>query len=201
MAKAKKNGAAAGSRGSRKRRGKGEDMTGANEGKVEVRMGGDNSPKLELPAPDDFAYHMKAIKGSLEKKDTAVALVRNAKKSADKAAPGLSGTIDRLIKIERSNDPMAFQREMELLGYGLKQTNSPIQISVFDTLLGDQKEQVAKRGYEDGKAGRSAKQEYPDGSDLAGLYSDNWMRGQAEMLGVDVSTLKTGDGAENTATH
>jgi len=182
---AKNKGKGRGTRAARSRRGKGKDFTGGDAEKVEVRMGGDNAPTLELPSPEDFNYHLKSIKGANEKKDTAVALVRNAKKSAEKACKGLSGTIDRLIKLERSNDPLEFQRELELLGYGLKQTNSPIQITVFDTLLGDQNDVVAKRGYEDGKAGRAAKTEYPENSDLHEIYSSNYARGQGELLGLD----------------
>ena len=200
-----KNSKGRGTRAARARRGKGKDFTGGDAEKVEVRMGGDNAPTLELPSPEDFEYHMKSIKGAMEKKDTAVALIRNAKKSAEKAVKGLSGTIDRLIRLERSNDPLAFQREMELLGYGLKQTNSPIQITVFDTLLGDQKEVVAKRGYEDGKSGRGARTEYPEGSDLAQIYSENYMRGQGEHLGLDpdeVTAAINGNGADGEhATH
>jgi hypothetical protein len=198
MAKGRKNGN--GARHTRSRRGKGKDFTGGDEEKVEVRMGGQNTPTLELPSPEDFDYHMKSIKGANEKKDSAVALVRNAKKSAEKTLKGLSGTIDRLIKLERSNDPLAFQREMELLGFGLRHTHSPVQITVFDTLLGDENDQVAKRGYEDGKAGRAAKNDYPEGSDLHTLYAENWARGAGENLGL---TADQTDAAleETTITH
>lgn len=179
------------------RKSKAESMTGAKAAKVEVRGGmGDNAPEMKLPAPDDFLHHMKSIKGCKEKLETAKSLVSHAKKAANKSCAGLSKTIERLIGIERENDPFAFQREMEMLGLGLKVTNSPIQLSVFDTLAGDVEDQAYKRGVSDGEAGRSASNPYPENSDLAESYSSGWRHGTGKNLGlspgqVDAATGET----------
>jgi hypothetical protein len=171
--------------GSGKRKSKAESMTGAKENAVEVRkLGGDNAPELKLPSEEDFNYHLKNIRGAVEKKDTAVNLVRLANQSAEKACKGLGKTIARLIKLDRSDDPMAFQRELELLGYGLKVTGSPVQISIHDMLLGDVEDQAYGRGRKDGEAGKTLSNPYPDGTSLAAKYAEGHMHGQAKNLGL-----------------
>lgn len=175
-----------GTRASRKRRGSGEDMTGANENTVEVRGVGDNS-QLPLPAPDDLDHHKKNIKGWKEKVATAQRGLQQAKAAAKKAHINLK-SLDLVVSIERDNDPVAaldFFRQVDL---GLKGSESTLRISVHDTLAGDEKDLVARRGYEDGKAGRTPDNKYPEGSDLANLYNENWQKGQADLLGVNVES-------------
>lgn len=165
------------------RRSRAESMTGAKENEVEVRTIGDNSD-LALPAPDDYAHHMKTIRGCRDRLATASSLLSHAKKSANKCAPGLAASVEETLKIERENDPVKLRTRLEMLGLGLKQIDSSIQLNVFDTLAGDQKEMVARRGYEDGKAARPQSSDYPEGSDLAALYSENWLKGQAEIFNI-----------------
>lgn len=164
------------------RRSKAESMTGAKAGKTEVRRIGDNS-QLSLPEPDDYAHHLKSIKGCMEKVATASSLLRHAKQSANKSCPGLAASVTETIAIEREGDPVKLQKRLELLGMGLKQIDSSIQLTVFDTLAGDEEELVAKRGYEDGKAARPMNNKYPEGSSLSDLYAENWRMGQAENMG------------------
>lgn len=185
MAKPKKNKTTGAVRGSRKRRGKGEAFTEAKANEVEVRkLGGDNAPELKLPSEEDFNYHLKSIKGYREKKDTAVANLRNANKAAEKTCKGLSGIVGELLGLERADNPHDFQRKLELLGYGLKVTNSPIQLTVFDTLLGDVTAQAYARGKADGANGKSASNPYPEGSDLASEYTRGWQHGTVGNLGL-----------------
>lgn len=183
MARGKKG---SGKKSARGRRSKAESMTGAKESAVEVRTIGDNS-SLALVAPDDYAHHYKSIKGLKEKSATASSLVRHAKTAANKACPGLAASIEQTIAIEREGDPEKLKRHLELMGIGLKNIGSTVQITIFDTLEGDEEDLIAKRGYEDGKAARTPNNKYPVGSDLDLLYTTNYQRGQAENLGVDLS--------------
>lgn len=178
-------------RGARKRRGKGESMTGAKDNKVEVRRGGagpgagagDNS-KLALPAPEDWDHHYRSIKGLKEKSATASSLVRHAKNSANKSCHGMAAAIEQTLSIERENDPVKLKKHLELLGIGLRQVGSSIQLSVFDTLLGESKDQAYTRGFKMAKDGHSLTNPYPAGSDLAAECDRGWRHGTAENLGV-----------------
>lgn len=152
---------------------------------VEVRTPGigDNS-KLALPAPDDYSHHMKSIRGAKDKLETAKSLLRHAKDAANKCAAGLAASIEETLKIERDNDPVKLQARLEMLGLGLKEIGSTIQLSVFDSLGGDAADQVYQRGMADGKAGRTADNRYPEGSDLHALYAKGWRHGTASNLGI-----------------
>lgn len=180
MAKPKKSARKGG-----KRRSRAESMTGKKEGSVEVRTPaiGDNS-KLALPDPSDFDHHYKSMRGARDKVKTAQALSSQASESANKCAPGLSKVIKETLKIEDENDPVKLARHLELMGMGLKHINSSIQITIFDTLAGDEEDLVYKRGFEDGKAGRTADNRYPEGSSLHALYAKGWRHGTASNLGI-----------------
>jgi len=151
---------------------------------VEVRTAaiGDNS-QLALPAPDDYAHHMKAIRGAKDKLETAKSLLSHAKTAANKTCPGLASSIAETLQIERDGDPVKLQKRFEMLGIGLKQIGSSIQLSVFDTLGGDHLDQVYRRFYADGKAGKTLDNRYPVGSDLAAQAARAWRHGTAANLG------------------
>lgn len=169
-----------------KGRSKAEDVTGAKEGAVEVRKPvgvGDNS-KLKLPAPADFDHHFKSLRGAKDKVDTARQIERQAAEAANKVFPGLSKICKQMMKIQDENDPVKLQQFLDLYGLGLKQINSPIQITIFDTLAGDVGDQAYKRGFADGEAGRSANNQYPAGSDLHEEYQRGWSHGTAKNLDV-----------------
>lgn len=144
---------------------------------------GDNS-QLALPAPDDYAHHMKTIRGLKEKSATAASLLRHAKTSANKACAGLAASIEETLAIEREGDPIKLQKRLELLGMGLKQIGSTIEVTIFVTLAGDEEDLVYKRGHSDGKAGKTADNKYPEASSLHALYAKGWRHGTAENLGL-----------------
>jgi hypothetical protein len=171
--------------GSGKRKSKAESMTGAKENAVEVRkLGGDNAPELKLPPVADFELHLKTARGIREKEQTIAKLKKHARDAANGCCKDLWNTISQLIKLEESDDPHAFQRKLELLGYGLKLTNSPIQLSIHDMLLGDVEDQAYGRGRKDGEAGKTLSNPYPDGTSLAAKYAEGHMHGQAKNLGL-----------------
>lgn len=172
-----------GKRGGRSRRGKSESMTGAKASAVETRKVGigDNSG-LNLPAPNDFAHHMKSIKGAKDKMETAKSLVRHAKEAANKSCPGMAVAIERVIGIERENDPDKLRRELEMLGIGLGQIGSTLQLSIFDSLGGDHLDQVYRRFYRDGKEGKGLDNRYPTDSDLAAQAARAWRHGAASNI-------------------
>jgi hypothetical protein len=185
--KAKSSKAPKGTRGSRKRRGTSEAMTGKKENEVEVRTIGDNSG-LNLPEPialddGDFDLHYKALRSAKDKMDTAKRLYDGCCKGAKKVSPELLEAVKRAIKYD-GQDANDIKADLEIAGYVLRRRGSPVQITVFDTLIGDVKEQAASRGLGDGENGRPSASSYPAGSDLDQIYSDNWRLGQAKLLGL-----------------
>lgn len=182
---AKGNGKTNGStRGSRKRRGSGENFTGAEENKTEVRKAELDLKPVEID-DGDFDMHLKSVKAATEKLTTAQGLLRSCYKAAKKVSPQLLDALKYALKAERA-DAEDIKRELEVMGYVLKKTNAPIQITLHDTLLGDENELAAKRGYQNGKNGTGMNCPYPEGSDLASLYADAYMKGQADLIGGSV---------------
>lgn len=176
--------------GKGKRRSKAEADTGAKANAVEVRTAkggiGDNSGDLGLPVvieSKDFHYHLKAYKAAIEKKDTAVSLVRGVLKGAAQLHKELPGALKEAVTVERDNDPFRLKQRLEVLGIALKETGSPIQISVFDTLHGDVAQQSYERGFGDGENGRTLNDRYPVGSDLSAQYVRGWRHGTGKNLG------------------
>ena len=197
MGKRSKN---AGTRSSRKRRGTGEDMTGAKANAVEVRAPV-NTAELALPAPDDYHHHRKAIMGALEKKRTAEGLYRNALKSAQKAGIDTTALL-QANSIVRANDPKGTARSLMQLAFSLQQEGFPILITVHDTLVGDEMETVYRRFYRDGKYGKPLASDYPAGSDLAAQAARAWRHGASANLGVSAEDSdKAVEGEEGEAAH
>lgn len=190
---AKGNGVKANGRGSRKRRGKGEDDTGAKDAKAEMRKA-KVVAELDLPKADDVLFHMKSIRGYKEIVTSAQGKLRNAIKSAKKCNPLLPEVINELLALERADDPTEFKRRMEALGEGLKAVGSPYQLTLHDTLLGSAEDAADKRGYTDGKAGRAMSNPYPEGTQFADLYAQGYMRAQAEIItGMGHNSTAAGD--------
>lgn len=196
MAKPKKSAPAKKKGG--KRRSKAENMTGAKANAVEVRKVGigDNS-ELEFLDPNDFDHHYRTIKGLKEKAATANSHVRHAKNAANKTRPGLAATVELTIAIEREDDPVKLKRHLEMLGVGLKQIGSSIQLNVFDSLAGEVQEQAYNRGFADGEGGKTSNSRYPEGSDLNAQYSKGWAHGSGKNMGQTVdqvdAALASGD--------
>lgn len=182
--KASKNGTG------RSRKSRAEGMTGKKENEVEVRTAGvgDNSG-LGLPEPvviasDDVQMHVKAIKAALEKKDTAVQLLNGCYKSASKLNKHLPDAIRKAITAERDSDPSKLKAQLEVLGIALRETGSPIQLSVFDTLGGEVAEQAYKRGIADATGNKMSSDPYPANSDLSAQYIKGYGHGTADNMGM-----------------
>lgn len=166
------------------RRSRAEAMTGAKENAAEVRTG-----ELGLGEPvvidsDTFGFHLRAIKGATEKKDTANNLLRNCFKAAKQVNEHLPEAIKLAISEERSNDPAKLKKRLEVMGIALRETGSPVQLTVHDSLLGDVKGVAYKRGKDMGTAGKALVNVYPAGSDLAAEMERGWQDGQRDLLGI-----------------
>lgn len=183
--KGSKSSANGGNGKSRGRKSKAESATGKKEAAAEMRKASDTD-ELALPKPDDILFHMKAIKGWKERITTLQGSMRNALKAAKKVNKFLPEVINELLALERLDDPTEFKRRMESLGIGLKAIGAPYQLTLHDTLLGDQNELAAKRGYQNGKAGTAINNPYPENSTLSDIYVENYVKGQAELLGASV---------------
>jgi hypothetical protein len=151
---------------------------------VEVRTPaiGDNSPGLAIPEPDDWNHHKKTIAGWREKVTTAQSHLRNAIKMAKKAGVNME-SLNLVVGIERENDPAKAMQFFKQIDLGLSLGESSLRITPHDTLAGDQEELVYKRGFADGEAGRTANNQYPEGSDLAATYTRGWMHGTGKNMG------------------
>jgi hypothetical protein len=178
MAKSKN----AGTRGARKKRSGGEEMTGKKAGEVEVRKPSDTQEAMVLPKPDDYEFHKKQILGFKEKKDTANANLRNALQSAQKAGIDTDALLEA-NKLKRSNDHAKMQRHFTQLAFALKQEGYPIEIEVRDTLKTDVAENAYKRGYDQGKAGGTMEDPYPANSDLSKQFCRGWHHGTGSNIG------------------
>lgn len=190
-----KNGKAGkGTRGSRARRGKSEDFTGAAEAKVETRAATPAS-ELDLPKPDDLAYHKKTITGYREQVSSAQGRLRNAIKAAKKSGIDM-WSLDQTIAAERENDPVAVRKRFEQLAMGFRESGLPIQITVHDTLAGDVTEAAYKRGFEAGKNGQTLNNVYPKGSDLAEQYATGWRNGMASNVKGGTEAVQNGEADE-----
>lgn len=163
------------------RRSKAESMTEEKANLAEVNKVLDLKP-IEIDEKD-FNVHYRSIKSALEKKDTAVSLLRGARKQAKEASPDILAAVEETIKLERL-DQYTIVTRLQRIGYALKKAESPIQLSLHNTLLGDANETAYKRGFKDGEAGHTANNDYPEGSDLAAEYTRGWNHGTAKNLGM-----------------
>lgn len=185
-------------RGGGSRRSKAESVTEEKENSVEVNKVLDLHP-IEIDEKD-FNVHYKSIKSALEKKDTAVSLLRGARKQAKEASPDILAAVEETIKLERLDQDTIVTR-LQRIGYALKKAESPIQLTLHNTLLGDAKDTSYNRGFKDGEAGRTANNDYPEGSDLAAEYTRGWNHGTAKNLGMspEAADVAIADGEGKTS--
>lgn len=164
------------------KRSKAESMTGAKASETEVRKG-----ELELKAIEiddgDFDLHLRSLKGAKEKFDTAKRLYDSCCKAAKKVSAELLDAVKRAIKFE-GMDEHDIKRQLEIDGYVLKRSGSSVQLTIHDTLLGDEVELAYKRGHDAGGNGRSLVNPYPASSDLAEAYSTGWRNAVGGTLGL-----------------
>jgi hypothetical protein len=154
----------AGARGSRKRRGQGEEFTEEKENEVEVRapvLQGD----LILPASDVYAMHRKKIKASLDAKESANGKYRKDLEQAQLAGIDTDMMLEA-FKIVRANSPQELMNRLNQLSFCLEQEGYPIRILLKDTLIGDEMALVYRRVFQDTREGKSFDNPYPVGSDM-----------------------------------
>ena len=181
-----------------KRRGKGEEFTGAKEAEVETRTPV-KAAELELPKPTDLEYHRKQITGWKEKVTTAQGHYRNAVKAAKKAGIDVDAMNDAEA-IKRENDPAAAMRRLQQFNMNLEQIGSSLRVVVYDTLAGDVKKQAYQRGQDDAANGRTANNPYPEGSDLGEEYAVGYRNKMGAHLGLtEKETEDAVNGAGNDA--
>lgn len=168
-----------GGRGSKQRRGKGEDFTGAKAGETEVR-----SPtiaqELALAKPEDILHHMRTIKGWKDKVTTLNGHISNAYKAA-KTAKISRKTLEFLLGLER-NDPVAYRIEMENVAIGLKAMGAPFQMNVFDAIYANDIDQVKAEASAAAKAGRGPECRFAEGSPAYDVYMETYALVQAGMV-------------------
>lgn len=131
-----------------------------------------------------FQLHMRAIKGAMEKKDTAMSLLRNCFKAAKEVNEHLPFAIREVLKEERADDMGALREKLEVFGIALREIGSPIQLTIHNALLGDVGDQADARGFKDAKEGKGALSPYPKATDLDARYMDGWKRGTALNMGM-----------------
>jgi hypothetical protein len=169
-------------RAARSRRGKGESMTGAKEGKVEVRTAS-LIPEIEL-SDKDINHHFNAIKRATDIKNSGVSSLREAMKKAEQTHPGLGAEIAAQIKRENKPDETEVGKKLSLQAKVMKARGSSIQLNIFDTTAGDQMNLVYRRFFQDGKGGKALDNPYPAGSDLARQAARAWRHGVAANMNV-----------------
>lgn len=183
-------------KGGRRKRSQAEDMTEAKANEVE------SGPVLDLQPIEidekDFDLHYKSIKAATDKKETAMSVLRTCKKRAKEASPDILAAVEKAMKFERA-DPADVKKELQIAGFALQKTNSPIQLTLHNTLLGDINDIAYKRGFADGEAGRTANSTYPPGSEPDKSYMRGWRHGAGKNLGqtpeqVDAALAEEGSG-------
>lgn len=180
-----KNKPKSGTRAARSRRGKGEDMTEAKAGAVEVRAPV-SQHDLILPAEDVYQLHRDAVKKALDAKESAQGLYRKRLEAAQVAGVDTDMMLEAM-KIVRANDPKAVAARLNQLSFCLEQEGFPIQIIVRDTLEGDHMEAIYRRFYMDGKEGKTLDNRYPEGTEMALQADRAWRHGTAANLNPPMS--------------
>lgn len=131
----------------------------------------------------DFDMHFRALKSAKEKMATAKNLYDGCCKAAKKVSEELLNAVKRAIKFE-GMDAADIKRQLEIDGYVLKRTGSPVQLTIHDSLAGDVEDAAYKRGKDDAANGRGCKSPYPDGTELDTAYKTGWRNGIGGSLGL-----------------
>lgn len=171
-------------RGTRKRRGKSEDMTGAKDGAVEMRKAGSFDLQPMEIDDSDFELHFKAAKSAKETAEKYQSLYRGQLKQAKKVSQDLHDSVKLALSLDGKSDS-DIKRDLEIKGYVLKRRAGSIQLTIHDTLLGDENQLAEKRGLDAALAGQTSANPYPTGSDLAALYAKGFKKGTIKNLPID----------------
>lgn len=149
---------------------------------AEMRKGNSEPMQIELNS-EDFAFHFKNAKAAKVRMGTAKSSYDACLKAAKKVSDQLHASVKLALTLE-GKDLYDVKTQLEVFGFVLKATDHPLQLTIHDTLLGDVIEVAATRGFNDGRVGKPCANPYPDGTELARAYLDQWGRGQQELLGV-----------------
>ena len=170
------------STGGRKKRGSPAKKTVDKADVAEVNT---VSNKLDLKPIEiddgDFDMHYKAMKGAKEKFDQSKRLYDGCCKAAKKVSDELLDSVKRAMKFD-GMDQDAIKRLLEIDGYVLRKTNSAIQLTLHNVLMGDAVQTAYQRGFDAGLAGDGNANRYPVGSDLAERYDIGWGEGQKKLV-------------------
>lgn len=151
---------------------------------AEMRTGGELDLKQVAIDDADFDMHLRAMKGAKDRMATAKNLYDGCCKAAKKVSEDLLVAVKKAIKFE-GMDLDDIKRALEIDGYVLRKTGSPVQLTIHDSLMGDVNQAADTCGYRDARAGKVAKSPYPESSDLHELYMAGWQRGTRENMGLD----------------
>lgn len=167
-------------RAARSRRGTGEDFTEAKAHSVETRAPV-HQADLMLPAEEVYQLHRNAVKKALDAKESANGAYRSKLEAAQLAGVNTDMMLEAM-RIVRANDPKAVAARLNQLSFCLEREGFPIKIIVRDTLLAVDMGFVYRRFYQDGKAGKTLENPYPDNSDLSLQAVRAWRHGTAANL-------------------
>lgn len=158
---------------------KAEASTGKNEATAEMRKAELDLQPIEID-DGDFDMHLRAMKGAVDKQKIAKNLYDGCCKAAKKVSPDLLDALKRAIKFE-GMDREDIKRQLEIDGYVLKKTGSSVQLTIHDVILGDVNANAFEQGYANGMAGTAISNRFPEGSDLARLYEEGYVKAQTEL--------------------
>lgn len=166
-------------RGSRKRRGRAEAVTGAQEGAVEHRVAS-ASAELPLPEKDRQVFYFDELKKLEEQKTTIGSKIRLLHKSAKAEGVNMDSVKD-VTKMVRG-DQAEWRTRMEQTAQLMREKGMAFQLNVFDTAFGSDIEQAKFEARTAAKAGKDAENRYAPGSDAHKAYADEYAKIQAAMV-------------------
>ena len=164
-------------RAGRKRRGSGEEFTGAKEGETETR-----TPQLEmnLPNPDRQLHYFDAIKNELAN----IARAQKRKKDLEKAAAKENvdvGAISFVLQMEKG-DAVKYRMRLEQQAVLMRARGLPFQMTIHDIAFANSVEQAKAEAKAAARGGRSPECRYPEGTPAYDAYLETYTREQARMV-------------------
>jgi len=162
--------------------GRGRKAKVEKQDQVEVREGELELKSIEID-DGDFDMHHRAISNAVERMKQAKNLYDGACKAAKKVSEDLLNSVKRAIKFA-GMDVEDIKKQLEIDGYVLKRTGSSVQLTIHDTLLGDEEDLAYRRGKAAGGNGKSLNNPYPSGTALAERYATGWRNAVGGTLGL-----------------
>lgn len=172
---------------------KAENSTGAKAAEAEMRKP-ESPTQLELTGsaiekkPGQFRTYFNRAVSEYSMYTKAQGRYRETIKEAKEENPLLAEAVKMAIKLvddEGEIDHDAIKAKLQVHGFLLSEFGSHLQLSLHDTLLGDEKDYAWKRGFErGGTAGMALDMPYPKNSELNEIYSLGWRNGQLKIMGL-----------------